>query len=176
MSSLFITGFGPFGRVKENPSEQLVRCLKGRRTRILEVSFEAVDRFIGREFPRGVEQLLMIGVRGKSNQLHVEKVARNRVSNLKDVTGARKSGGIILPDGPAAIRSTLFKGWRSKRDVYTTSDDAGTYLCNYIFYQACVLRPSVQVGFLHVPPTSEVPLEAQLEKLMIILDKIEARA
>ena len=56
------------------------------------------------------------------------------------------------------------------------SDDAGDYLCNYIYYSA--LRKfdgaGKQIGFLHVPPLDKLPLEHQLVELQQILMEIEA--
>ena len=55
------------------------------------------------------------------------------------------------------------------------SNDAGCYLCNYIYYQALRrLPPNVGVGFVHVPPLAVLPLDEQRLQLSRLIDAVEA--
>jgi hypothetical protein len=58
--------------------------------------------------------------------------------------------------------------------TYACSDNAGCYLCNYVYYRALRRFPGKRVGFVHVPPLEVVPLDAQRERLMRLLNALEA--
>ena len=61
------------------------------------------------------------------------------------------------PEGPIPTRLPLEKiGEALRKDGYEvrTSDDAGGYLCNHLFYELMSrLPPDKVAGFVHVPPT-----------------------
>jgi pyrrolidone-carboxylate peptidase len=104
--------------------------------------------------------------------LQIERIARNLNGDSPDVHGEVRSG-TIDPDGPPTLAATLFDGFAASPESF--SDDAGCYLCNYLFYRALRrLRPrGVRVGFVHVPPLAVMPLEAQQRDLARLIDALD---
>jgi pyrrolidone-carboxylate peptidase len=165
--SLHVTGFTAFGRFADNPAARLAeRCR--RPYTLLEVSFAAVDAFLGSVAGNDdVDALLMLGVADRRTHLKIERVARNMIGETGDVRGEVRGPGPIDPDGPAELTTTLFPA-TVPLDVATCdhlSNDCGCYLCNYAFYQALRRLPQKRVGFVHVPPVEAMPLEAQQREL-----------
>lgn len=169
---LLITAFGPFRGFDENPSEVLLGKLKhDGPTRVLEVSYKAVDDFIRNEL-KGSGRILMLGVSAKTKTIKVERFARNQVCGLSDVTGATKSQGKISPNGPDLISTRLFMGWPNKAEGWEASRSAGSYLCNYVYYQALLKKPKWNAGFVHIPPFKTMPIKKQLFALESILQRL----
>jgi pyrrolidone-carboxylate peptidase len=56
---------------------------------------------------------------------------------------------------------------------FANSDNAGCYLCNYVYYRALRRFPAKRVGFVHVPPLDVMPLDAQRERLAHLLSALE---
>jgi pyroglutamyl-peptidase len=171
MTSILITGFGPFPGTPFNPTGPLVQRLGTRRrpaladvTRIVHVfrtSYAAVDA----ELPRLIAQhrpdvLLLFGLATRTPYLRIETRARNAVSAM-----VPDAGGLILrttcirPGGPIALPgrapfARLAQAARTARIPVRLSRNAGAYLCNYLYW--CALehqprgRPQVVV-FVHVP-------------------------
>jgi pyroglutamyl-peptidase len=172
-----VTGFLAFEGFDVNPSALLAeRC--GRRFELIEVSYVAVDAFLDRLDPDSFDRWLMLGVAGKSSRMRTENFGRNVIGARSDVRG-NASVGEIEPGGPAQIAGTMWNSpaFAIESSVRRPSDDAGDYLCNYIYYRG--LRKfggaGKQIGFLHVPPLERIPLDAQLADLQTILCEIEAR-
>ncbi len=173
-SNIFVTGFGPFGNVVENPSSKLAST-SGARFQILEVSFEAVDRFLNELDPNSFEILFLMGVAADRDNLSTEMFGRNFSGRHPDVTGNVRFGPIDS-SGILLLPTTLWTAhevadWIVELPV-RTSYDAGEYLCNYIYYRALEKFPSKRVGFLHVPSEQKLALSAQAMALTRILDDI----
>jgi pyroglutamyl-peptidase len=175
-----VTGFLAFEGFAINPSALLAES-SGRPFQLLEVSYDAVDEFIAQLDPRRFDRLIMLGVAGKSSRLRLEQVARNRIGPRPDVRGfAPCSSGIvaIAPDGPDLLPGTL---WHRYAALLTEtphrrpSEDAGQYLCNYIYYRALERFGTTHaVAFLHVPPLDRVDLPTQQLVLREILEAVES--
>lgn len=148
--NLFVTGFGPFGSIAENPSAELARAC-GLDHRILEVSFRAVDEFVAQGL-HGYDGLLAIGVNANAPKLALETVAKNEIGPGADVLGEVRGPGPIDPRLPMNVAATLWtEELLRETDLWNLSTSAGNYLCNYLFFQAATLLPGLRVGFLHVP-------------------------
>ncbi|MBS1707649.1 MAG: hypothetical protein JSS65_02885 [Armatimonadetes bacterium] len=163
------TGYGPFLSVTENPSGWLVeRC--GAPCVVLPVSFAAVDKFLAELDPDTFDALVMVGVHGRARKMRLESVARNVVGKTPDVEGQVLGPGKIDPTEPDRIRTSLWSGVRLAD--FTVTDDAGDYLCNYIFYRASVALPEKKVGFVHVPPWDRMSQERQLAAIQRLLNEL----
>ncbi|HET6645533.1 MAG TPA: hypothetical protein VFG65_08560 [Fimbriimonadales bacterium] len=172
MGRLFVTGFGPFGEFATNPSQILVDGLSGFERAILPVSYDSADKFAEAGLPRGHDRLLMVGVHGKADKMRVERIAKNWVGPHVDVEGRSRQVGRIS-DFDDRLVGELFRDWRHKTTAWKASTDAGSYLCNYLYFQATRLMPKVRTGFLHVPPFEFVDENTQRGWLRKILDKLE---
>lgn len=170
---LLVTGFGPFGSVAENPSGWLAEH-SGHPYRLIEVSFAATDEFVTEAPSLGYERFLLMGVSGGAERFHLETVARNEIGPTPDVRGVVAGPGPADPSIPARLGGTLWQtpGLVAEHDPWAMSTDAGTYLCNYLFFRVVQACPAVKVGFLHVPLAEKVPLETQLEWLKALLNEL----
>ncbi len=170
---ILLTGFEPFGAVRVNPSEQIVRRIGEQarasgnadlRAEVLPTEFAAAERRI-RKLIRTLrpEAVLCLGVAPHRCKISLERVALNLDDDaLPDNAGRRRSGRRIVPRGPAAYWSTLplerFRKQLERRSIPVSySNHAGTYLCNHVFYVARHeierMATGVPCGFVHVPPS-----------------------
>ncbi len=170
----FITGFGPFGEVPQNPSGLLAER-SGRQHQVLEVSYSAADRFLGGWTPDRFDRLILLGVAAKSKLVRLEMVARNRSSETPDLEGRTLSRSQIEPGAPESLPTTLWEArWIDDLSEHVElSNDAGGYLCNYVYYRALQRFPNCRIGFLHVPALESMPLELQEEALGRLIARTE---
>jgi pyroglutamyl-peptidase len=166
---VLITGFGPFPGAPFNPSARLVNALLRRRRPALDgieigahvfaTSYAAVDRDLPKLLAQQPDVVLLFGVAGRRRHLCIETRARSRVTLLFPDADRRKlEQGFISPDAPAASKGSapfmrLLSAARGRFPA-RLSRDAGTYLCNYVYWQglqhANQGRPLLQ--FVHIPP------------------------
>jgi pyroglutamyl-peptidase len=163
--TLLLTGFGPFGGYETNPAWESIRELDGReiaglrvRTARLDVTYGTAEAQLGEAIrATGADLVLCLGV-APDDALRLETTARNRdEANAADNAGVVHSGVAIRADGPATIPSRLpLETMRARLAAagyeVRTSDDAGGYLCNHVFYRLMDgLAPAGAAGFVHVP-------------------------
>ena len=180
---ILVTGFLGFGAFDDNPSAALAASIASAahaRHELIEVGFDAADRFIDALDCDGFEVLLMLGVSSRVATLTLERTARNHVGALADVRGAVRGPAPIETAGPDVIESTLWTPTACAEIpgscVAKFSDNAGDYLCNYAYYRALRRLPrDKRVGFIHVPPVQVVPLQPQRSQLAQLLDLIADR-
>ena len=171
-----VTGFLPFNTFAVNPSALLAEAC-GQRFELLEVSYEAADRFLDRIRGRArdtFDRLLMLGLRGGGTTIELERYARNHVGPEADVRGAIRGPGPVEPGAPDVLPSMLFDG-RTFPSV-SASDDAGCYLCNYVYYRALRLLPEKRVGFVHVPRLEVLALTVQQARIARLIQAVEGRS
>jgi pyroglutamyl-peptidase len=172
MTTILITGFGPFPGAPFNPTEQLVaRLLRLRRPafgnvelsgHIFPVTYKAVDRelpeLLAKHQPHA---LLMFGLASRTPYVRVETRARNAVTTLwpdADHTRVRKGsiagGADAVMFGPHTAK--LLRVARGTGIDARASHDAGSYLCNYLSWRAieaaCSDSGPRLAAFVHVPP------------------------
>lgn len=176
-----VTGFLAFGEFTVNPSALLAES-SGRPFRLIEVAYGAADESIAQLDPANFERLLMIGVDGRASHMRLEQIARNRVGPRPDVRGfspcmGSETATALDPDAPDVLVGTLWQRFSAlaadtaRRQV---ADDAGTYLCNYLYYRALARFGATHaVGFLHIPPVDRLALPVQQQVLQEILQVIE---
>jgi pyroglutamyl-peptidase len=181
---VLITGFGPFPGAPFNPSATLARALARRRrpalagieraTHIFATTYASVDRDLPNLLKQKPDIVLLFGVAGRRRHLCIETRARNAVSLLfPDAGGHRPRLGVIKLHGPAALKGNApfarlagAAGTRAR-----LSRDAGSYLCNYVYW--CALdrvhgtRPLVQ--FVHIPQVGTKPRPRQRSKQPLTL-------
>jgi len=172
MSTILVTGFGPFPGAPFNPTALLVHRLARLRRpalvglqivpHVFATSYAAVDR----ELPTLIathrpDALLMFGLATRAKTLRIETRARNAFALMPDVAGTAPRGRAIaagLPHRamPAPARP-LHAAVRAARVPAVLSRDAGRYLCNYLCWQATVAARTPGgprlAAFVHVPLT-----------------------
>ena len=146
---LLVSGFEPFGVLRENPSQRVVEhlAIRGRVgahplvTAVLPTEYERAARMllalVDEHLPRAV---VALGVAGDAHTLRLERWAKNLDdADAPDNAGERRIGRAILSGGPTRYASTLpvermharlaAAGW-----PVAISTHAGTYVCNHVFY------------------------------------------
>ena len=107
-----------------------------------------------------------VGVSGVAEELTIETLAHNEGYKRLDVTGNTAPSQCYLKNGCDCL-ATGFDVEKLCNDINgdsclamaVQSNDAGRYLCEYIFYASLSQKTSC-VSFIHVPPLGE-PYSAQ---------------
>ena len=147
-----ITYFEPFGGRETNASKEVVLGMEvGYEVIGLPVSWkkslEIVNSFM-KDKPRYV---FLVGEAGKYNDVTVEVCARNICSGV-DEDGDKRDNDKIAKNTPKELRTNFDI---DKLD-FVKSDNAGKFLCNYVYYQ-CLLKAEItKVIFIHVPYLEEL--------------------
>lgn len=173
---ILLTGFEPFADHAVNPTAEIARALDGRTIagetvvgRVLPVSrddaWPMLNGWLDTLRPSAV---LATGVSNRP-AVSLERIARNVDDYpIPDNTGSRVTAQPIVPDGPPEYRTTLALSGLRRRlgSPAALSDDAGTFLCNHVYYRLlhrAVTDPGIDYRslFIHLPrvPDSGDPLE-----------------
>jgi pyroglutamyl-peptidase len=172
MTDVLITGFGPFPGMPRNPSGTIATQLAWLRRPALQnltraahlfpTSYAAVDRDLPKLMVKHRPKILiMFGVAGRTTFMRVETVARNRQSVLHpDAVGDTPLAPTTTKKAPSHRRGRapfvrLQHAARLAGADARLSHDAGTYICNYVYWRALEAAgkghtPDVVV-FVHVP-------------------------
>jgi pyroglutamyl-peptidase len=194
MSTVLVTGFGPFRDVRHNPSQAALALLPARieGARVVTAALP-VDPLAAPSILTGLALLqprlvLHTGVAVGRPVLSFERFATNRlVCEPGDLPTGRALDEPVLPGAapqlPTRIPEDLAcEAWRRARVPHEASDSAGSFLCNQVFFLALTAFPaSVPVGFVHVPPdetlgaaldTPHLPLAATVRGLVALLEAL----
>lgn len=165
---ILLTGFEPFGTLRANPSELVVRTIASRAhgddliAEILPTEFSAAERKI-RKLIRSLrpDAVICLGVAASRERICLERIALNLDDEvLPDNAGRVRSGRWIVRDGPLAYQSTLplkrlLQALEKEGIAAAISNHAGTYVCNHVFYVARHeierLQNRAVCGLIHVP-------------------------
>ena len=165
---IIITGFGPFGDVSSNPTEKLVLSLKEKLQNklyqifVLPVSYSHCTHWSEKHITESTSLVIHFGVSAKSKTILLERTGRNSVGSSIDVNGEIVAE-TISENGPDVIETKLdlalvcqlLKDEGFKCEL---SDNAGDYLCNFIYYKSLTIAQNRSV-FVHVPPEEEISIE-----------------
>lgn len=193
-NAILVTGFGPFGSVRENPSAAIAARLDG--------AFCAAHRIVGAVLPVEIETLsehlaslvervrpaavIQFGVAERRDRILLERAAVNHaLFSIPDIRGVSWRDRSLEDHGPFERRSTLplaaiAERWAEAGLSFAFSDDAGRYLCNVALYYGLRLAerfsPRPLWGFIHVPlpqeqdPASLVALEGMHEAARLAVE------
>lgn len=147
MKKTIITYFEPFGGRKVNASKEVVLALKNSHEKIsLPVSWKRTLPILDKIIESDPHYLFMVGEAGDYPDVTVELVARN-ISAGTDEDGDKKDKERILRATP----KKLFTNFKVDEIPFTNSDNAGRFLCNYVYYLALLRSEVTKVIFIHVP-------------------------
>lgn len=160
---LLVTGFGPFPRMRRNPSADLAKAVAtSPRLRlyrieamsfVLTTAYGALPTELDPLLAAEPDILLLVGVAGRSAKVRIETRATSRRSTLfPDACGDKparpEAGGEAVRHtriNVAAAQSAL----RARGIPARISRDAGRYLCNAAYFRALARKaPTV---FVHIP-------------------------
>jgi pyroglutamyl-peptidase len=177
MTTILVTGFGPFPGAPFNPTGPLVEHLARLRRpaladativpHVFPTSYAAVDRDLPKLITRHrPDALLMFGLAPRAKTLRIETRARNALALLPDVGGSSLRRLKLAPGGPAALALPapavqLLAAAQGARVPVIRSRDAGRYLCNYLCWRAAeaTAKPGGPrlAAFVHVPRIHRQP-------------------
>lgn len=164
---VLVTGFEPFDVYDINPSQLVAEALHNQTIQgmqivglVLPVDFAVVDNLL----VQAIEQyqpvlIISLGLSPQATALEVESYAVN-IKRYPTDMGWWSFPRIIDRDGPFLCKSLLntraiVRELKSHDIPSEQSFFAGTYLCNYVFYQNLRYvqkhNCSAPVGFIHVP-------------------------
>lgn len=172
MPKILVTGFDPFGGERINPALECVRhvpdTISCAEVMKLEVptsfsrSAAVLEEAMRRERP---DHVLCVGQAGGRAAISVERVAINLVdARIPDNDGAQPHDEAIREDGAPAYFATLptkamVRAMNEHGIPATLSYTAGTFVCNWLMYQALYLAEQLgqgtRAGFVHVPYAPE---------------------
>ncbi len=177
---IWITGFGPFPGVPDNPSARVARSLHGTSVGALKVVASEMP-VVWAEVPSlltaGYDRLqprlaVHVGVASRRRLISVERYARNRLApgalDAIDVRMRRPRIDIKQPYD-MTLRTTLnparlAAGLRAEGMGARASSNAGAYLCNYSYWHGLVASAAVpwtmDVLFIHLPAEDSLDAHA----------------
>lgn len=182
MSTVLVTGFGPYGVTPTNPAGLTAEALEGRSIgdakivgRIVSGAyFESVAATVRAIDEVKPELLIMLGEYPGRAMITVERLAQNLNDcaryGLADTAGVVLSGEPTAPDGPVAYHSTapvraMVLAMRRAGVPADVSDAAGTFVCNHLMYGMLHHIASndlpIRAGWIHLP---QLPSVAALER------------
>jgi pyroglutamyl-peptidase len=183
LRTILITGFDRFPGSPVNPSGLVASRLVRRRrpafagtrriAHVFATRYDAVDRelpaLLAREKP---DIVVMFGVATRSRRVRVEQRARNRIALFPDAGGYRPATRTIALNRDALRNplpiTRLVRAARTAGVAAAPSRNAGTYLCNYVYWRALEAAAGPDgpglVIFIHVPPTRVAKARKKLVK------------
>jgi pyroglutamyl-peptidase len=167
MKKILISGFSSFDGDAINPSEFLIQFLNQKSfssielcTVVLPVTFK--DAYLELKNQIDVfnpDLILLCGVAKNRSKISLEKVAINWIdSRIPDNNGLLINGEKINQAGPDGLFTQLNLNQLIAKLADKNCEisySAGTYVCNYIYYQT-LLNHKIPSVFVHVPGTSEM--------------------
>ena len=176
---ILVTGFTPFPGAPVNPTEHLVAALKSDpaglpagaelRAETLPVEYARVPGVLdalGRDFSPDIA--IHFGLSARATGFTLERLARNAIAARKPDNAGVLPAPACIVEGAADLPSTLpldamAAGLAAAGLPVCWSDDAGGYLCNYLFYLSRSpdfpgFAPAIS-GFVHVPLLKEAEPE-----------------
>jgi len=167
---ILVTGFSVFPGAPVNPTEALVRRLQAEppvgpwdlRAEVLAVEYTGIGprlEAIGRDFPPDIA--IHFGLARSATGFRLERMARNEIRRDRpDNSGHQPEAFCIWEGGQHCVSTlpleTIARRLAAEGFPVIWSDDAGGYLCNYLFYLSASTHfphfaPDM-TGFIHVPP------------------------
>lgn len=184
---VLVSGFEPFGGYAHNPTERMVEAL--RRDGLLPegVTLEAVTvpvtYFESWEVLRGYierfrpDVVLAFGFAPSSHAVRIETLAHNHDAGYAD-NANRTHRGKIVTDGVANYPSglpvdDLIASLTRQGFSVQTSENAGGYLCNHLFYHLMhyTTHHPMRAGFIHIP---DLAPEGKHGSVMLVQQIVES--
>jgi pyroglutamyl-peptidase len=180
---IVIFAFGPFAGRSVNGSSTIANGLAGQMIAKHPVIVEVMPVRWGEPQARVAKTIaahkpiLVLGLgEGHPNRIAVETTAKNAAAS-RDELGKKPPAKVVEADGPESrkYRLSFAEDWFKGSDIaVVSSDDAGAYLCNSLFYT--VLGQSIaKAGFVHLPPQEKMTDEEYRKliapKIVMLLEK-----
>lgn len=157
---VLVTGFSPFLDFKVNPSGEIARKLDGFKGDTYEV-FGVELPVLHKEARKILEQkfseinpdlVVGLGLAANATGIRIERVALNRYYRGEEAE--ERIGEVVAYETSLPYERIREALWNKGIPAYY-SFNAGTYLCNEVFYTIASLcsRKGIRGGFIHIPFT-----------------------
>ncbi len=201
---VYVTGYGPFMDIIKNPSQSLCenlcknihqfqdvfdeKCIL-KHKQILEVSVDYVKENI-KESHSLIEEyckndieyntlhlIIHCGVFDSSKEVHLEKISKNFINDYckyKNKTICEESNDLFL--NCKLDLDNICIRMKEKGMKCITSEDAGKYLCNYVYHLSNIKfhkNSNVIPVFFHIPNIEEMKIEESLNILVVFIKEIK---
>ncbi len=187
MTTVVVSGFGPFPPYTDNPSwdalvdaaPRLPAGWRLQRVR-LDVAWNRAANTLLDELDDDVRAVIAFG-QADDAAIRIERFAVNACDrSLADVDGLRFETDSITADGPAAYTTALPRRHLHDRLAKAglpviESHFAGGYLCNFTFYRLMHHlrnRTATPAGFVHVPPIARLPLARTRAAMELVIESV----
>ncbi len=177
---VLVTAFHPFAQRQKNGSatlaESLPKALSDMRvhSEVMQVKWAEPQNILPALVARWRPRLLLGLGEGSSDTVTVENLAHNHAAGL-DEAKRPPPFGWLQADGPRSRRATMeFDPKWALGHTIVTSDHAGSFLCNALFYVA-LAQPVERIGFIHLPPQNDEADALYVARLLPIIAQIARR-
>ena len=152
MKRILLTGFEPFYKASQNPTQEIVKAIEGLSlsgvtTMVLPVVFGKASQLVKLRIDEiHPDIVIMLGQAEGRTQITPEKIAINLDdARIEDNEGNQPTQQAIVPEGADGLFSTLpvtriVELLKESNIPSGVSLSAGTFVCNHIFY--CLLYTS----------------------------------
>jgi pyroglutamyl-peptidase len=189
---LVLTGFGPFGQHTTNASWQGVQAVpelwkKSKHDGVVELVIDEVPvsyDYVKQKVPdkwMPFDFVIHVGVSSLNESIGLETCAHSSGYTRADINAKCPPGGLCDKEEDKVMNTCLdiqticqdLNCTLAEDGIeFTSSSDAGRYLCEFIYYSS-LSKTAGRTLFVHVPPLSNLYTQEQLGKaLFCILDKI----
>jgi pyroglutamyl-peptidase len=169
---VLLTGFGPFPGVPDNPSARLAEALAAcspaldceLHSQVLPTEWETVAALVSALHETLQPHVIIhFGVSEHSKAFRIERSAHNRTAPRPDAKGALPSNAVVLAHRPDRLdtrlpAAVLAAHLRAQGFAATTSQSAGSYLCNFLYYLSLDWGARQETPplalFVHIPHAS----------------------
>lgn len=180
---LLITGFDPFGELKENPSWMAVCQLPDKigcfalHKLLIPTSYgDGAKAVLDAAASIKPDLILCIGVAAGRSAVTPERIGVNiRDARIPDNAGNQPRGQYVVPGAPAAYFATvpvdqIAESVAASGIPATVSNSAGAFVCNDVLFTLLhhFHGTSTKVGFIHIPA-----LPGQAEKNMSLSQSVD---
>ena len=190
MTSFLLSGFEPFDGAQHNSSKELVEgvhemCAMDGKIQVECCILPVVQDeawLILQEKIHSSQPVAVLAF-GQSNRkgIHLEYRAQNiNLFRIPDNAGHQPTGSVIVKGGPRELFTSLpvdllFRSLKKKGVDISISHDAGTFVCNNLFYHMqSTSGQTIPCGFIHLPfdcsPSLIEDVYQLLKELMTIID------
>lgn len=185
-TKILLTGFEPFGQLKENPSQIVAEALTTLkwddaevRSLILPVDFIAAKGAITELYEQEwiPDIVLHLGVAKNRETITLERFAVNMMDTQNgDNAGFFPDEEPVIDGAPLAYRTTIpskriVEYLKNKGSNAKISNSAGTYVCNAILFISLHLFSCTEVkcGFIHLPLFETIEKNEQITTIKNII-------
>lgn len=175
-----ITAFGSFPGVDINPSELLLGELKKVESDSSFCSFKLLP--VDYDFCKGwldsleekFDLVIHLGVASNATENRAEILAKNFCGKTADIQG-KVNFGKISEHSFEKIQSNLSLRFLETKHTHPiqVSNDAGDYLCNFLFFKSLEMHAEKNVLFYHITSLDVISVECQVKHFHWFFDNLK---